>query len=100
MSKNGHTDKDHKLDVVMIVGGAPYSFSFAVGRNIGSIIEETLKETKNTAQPPENWELRDENGTLLDLGKHLREYGFHDGVKLFLTVKAGIGGGTCHRLCS
>lgn len=87
MSKN-----DKKLDVVMVVNGAPKELSFPLGQKLRGVVEETLSKTGNTGQSADNWELRTEGGEILDLDKHLDDYGFPDNVKLFLNPKAGIGG--------
>ena len=51
-----------------------------------------LHETQNLAQPPENWEIKDEAGTVLDPEKHVGEYHFGKEVTLFLSLKAGAAG--------
>ena len=59
---------------------------------VGTIIPDALRQTENSGQPPENWELRDADGNLLDLDKKIEDYGFSDKVRLFLNLKAGVGG--------
>ncbi|KJS13228.1 MAG: hypothetical protein VR67_05500 [Peptococcaceae bacterium BRH_c8a] len=92
MEQKHHKDNDKKIIVIMVVNGTPIECDFALGRKLRSIVVETLGKTDNTGQQIENWDLRDEVGSLLDLDKHLREYNFQDKVKLFLNPKAGIGG--------
>ncbi|WP_346659838.1 DUF2604 domain-containing protein [Bradyrhizobium sp. 200] len=44
------------------------------------------------AQPPENWEIKNEAGELLDPDKKVGEFGFGKEVTLFLSLKAGVAG--------
>jgi hypothetical protein len=62
------------------------------GEALKMVIEKALKQSNNTGQPKENWELKDESGNLLDLDKKISDFGFTDNVKLFLNIKAGVGG--------
>ncbi|WP_246174189.1 DUF2604 domain-containing protein [Bradyrhizobium paxllaeri] len=55
--------------------------------------QKALEETNNLAQPPENWEIKNEAGELLDPDKKLGEFGFGKQVTLFLSLKAGVAGG-------
>ncbi len=75
------------LDVV--VNGQPTVVEGNVNAPLRSIIEKALKQTGNTGQPPDNWEFRDAAGQLLDDTKKIGEF---VGVKLFLNLKAGVGG--------
>ena len=54
---------------------------------------DALRQTENSGQPPENWELRDADGNLLDLDKKFGDYAFPEKGRLFLNLKAGVGGG-------
>ena len=44
------------------------------------------------AQPPENWEIKNEAGTVLDPEKRVDEYHFGKETTLFLSLKAGVAG--------
>lgn len=57
-----------------------------------TLVPKALELTGNVGQPVENWELRDAEGQLLDLAKKVGEFAFVAGTKLFLTLKAGVGG--------
>lgn len=57
-----------------------------------TVIPKALEQTGNAGQPPDNWELRDASGALLDLSKKIEEFGFHSNTVLFLNLKAGVGG--------
>ena len=81
-----------KISITVVVNGQPVDVDAFDNEPLGSIIPDALQQTGNTGQPAENWELRDSDGTLLDLGKNIGEYGFPEKVRLFLNLKAGVGG--------
>ena len=81
-----------KISITVVVNGQPTVIDANDESPVGTIIPDALRQTENTGQPPENWELRDADGNLLDLAKEIREYGFPPKVRLFLNLKAGVGG--------
>jgi hypothetical protein len=84
---------DKKLDLVIVVNGHPTTVDVEPNALLRSVIPKALEQTGNQGQPPENWELRDANGVVLDIAKKVRDFGFAIGTKLFLNLKAGVGGG-------
>lgn len=82
----------HKIEITVIVNGQPTDVSVNTHAPLHTIIPMALNATGNSGQPPENWELRDAGGTLLDTSKKIETFGFADGVTLFLSLKAGVGG--------
>lgn len=80
------------IELTIIVNGQPLQMSANPNQPLHSLIGRALAETGNTGQPPDNWELRDETGTLLDLSAKIASFGFAPGTKLFLSLKAGVGG--------
>ena len=81
-----------KISITVVVNGQPTVVDALGDVPLGAIIPDALRQTENSGQPPENWELRDADGNLLDLGKKIEDYGFQDKVRLFLNLKAGVGG--------
>ena len=81
-----------KISITVVVSGQPTVVDAVDTDPIGAIIPDALKQTENSGQPPENWELRDADGTLLDLDKRIGDYGFPEKTRLFLNLKAGVGG--------
>lgn len=59
---------------------------------LSSVIPSALHQSGYDFSPPENWELRDVAGTLLDTSKRIDAFGFGDGARLYLNLRAGIGG--------
>lgn len=84
------TDKD--FEITIVVNGQPTEIKVRLDEQIDEAVEYALKETGNSGQPPERWELRDESGQLIDTGKTFGALDFKSGAKLFLNLKAGVGG--------
>ena len=81
-----------KISITVVVSGQPTVVDVIADAPLGTIIPDALHQTENSGQPPENWELRDADGNLLDLNKKIEDYGFPPKVRLFLNQKAGVGG--------
>ena len=81
-----------KVSITVVVNGKPTDVEALDTSPLGTIIPDALHLTGNSGQPPDNWELRDAGGTLLDLNKTIGDYGFYDQPRLFLNLKAGVGG--------
>jgi hypothetical protein len=82
----------HDIEITVVVNGQPTAVSANTNSPLHTIIPRALHNTGNSGQPPENWELRDAGGTLLDTSKKIETFGFPSGVTLFLSLKAGVGG--------
>jgi hypothetical protein len=83
---------DNKVQIAVIVNGQPTVVEANVNAPLETLIPRALEQTGNTGQPPENWELRDAQGTLLDTTKKIASFDFPPDVRLFLNLKAGVGG--------
>ena len=81
-----------KTEITVVVNGQPTIVNAIEDEPLSTIIPDALRQTGNSGQPPENWELRDVDGNPLDLGKKIGDYGFTEKVRLFLNLKAGVGG--------
>lgn len=82
----------NKTQLALIVNGQATVVEANINAPLHTIIPRALEQTGNTGQPPENWELRDAQGTLLDTSKKITSFGFPADVRLFLSLKAGVGG--------
>lgn len=80
------------IDIAIIVNGQPAMVSANPHSPLRTIIPKALEDTGNVGQPVENWELRDAGGTLLDTSQKIEAFDFAPGVRLFLSLKAGVGG--------
>ena len=81
-----------KTEITVVVNGQPTVVDAIEDDPLSTIIPDALRQTENSGQPPENWELRDADGSLLDLDKKIGDYGFPEKTRLFLNLKAGVGG--------
>jgi hypothetical protein len=88
-------DHGHHGDVVkiiMVVNGQPVTIEATEQEKLSEVRQSALTKTQNLAQPPENWEIKNEAGTVLDPDKRVGEYHFGKEVTLFLSLKAGAAG--------
>lgn len=81
-----------KLSLTIVVNGQPTVVEANVNTPLHTVIPKALEQTNNAGQPPDNWELRDAAGALLDGAKKIQDYAFGSGIKLFLNLRAGVGG--------
>ena len=83
----------NKIELTVVVNGQAFVVEGNLNAPLHTIIPKALELSGNTGQPPENWELRDAQGTLLlDASKKIGSFGFTPGTQLFLNLKAGVGG--------
>ena len=90
-SPPGGGDKN-KVALTVIVNGKATTVEANVNAPLQTIIPKALEQTNNTAQGPDNWDVKDRDGNILDIHRKIEDFGFEAGVKLFLSLKAGIGG--------
>ncbi len=83
---------DSKIQLAVVVNGQVTIVDANVNSPLHTIMPRALDQTGNTGQPPENWELRDAQGTLLDTSKKISAFNFPIDTRLFLNLKAGVGG--------
>ena len=84
--------QNNKETITVVVGGTPTEVDANKNAPLHTLIPKALEQTGNQGQPPQNWELKDVNGVLLDVNKKIGDFNFPAGVTLFLSLKAGIGG--------
>ena len=82
----------HDINITVIVNGQPIDEKVNVDEKLRAVAEKALHKSGNSGQPLDNWELRDTAGQILDLSKRVGDYGIIAGAKLFLNLKAGVGG--------
>ncbi len=83
---------DNELQLEVIVNGQSTIIRANKNAPLRTIIQLALQQTGNAGQPPENWELRDAAGVLLPLDQKIEEFNFPTDAKLFLNLRAGVGG--------
>ncbi|HLQ15207.1 MAG TPA: DUF2604 domain-containing protein [Candidatus Eisenbacteria bacterium] len=57
------------------------------------VVPKALEETRNSGRPLEDWQLKDASGNPLDTSKKVEDFNFPPGTKLYLSLRAGGGGG-------
>lgn len=92
MSQRDSKEKEKKIEFEVVVNGQPTTVAANENAPLHTIIPKALEQTGNAGQPPENWELRDQSGVLLPLETKIEDFNFQTGTKLFLNLKAGVGG--------
>lgn len=83
---------DKRFEITIIVNGQPVEVKVGLDEQIGEAVDDALKDSGNSGQPAERWELRDESGRPIDTGQKIGAAGIMAGAKLFLNLKAGVGG--------
>ena len=82
----------NEIEITIIVNGQPVPIKINVSELIRVAVKEALERSENTGQPYENWELRDASGQIIDFDKKIGNLDIKEGTKLFLNLKAGVGG--------
>ena len=83
---------DKQIKFTIVVNGQPVPVKIDPYAEVGEAVVQALSNSGNSGQPIENWELRDESGQPIDTGKKIADSGIKEGAKLFLSLKAGVGG--------
>jgi len=90
--EHGGGGHDQFVEITMVVNGQPVEIKANVAQPLSEVRHKALEETKNLAQPAENWEIKTEAGELLDPAKKVGDFHFGEKVTLFLSLKAGVAG--------
>jgi hypothetical protein len=83
---------DQTVLLMVIVNGQSTEVAANINAPLQAVIVHALNQTGNQGQPPDQWELRDGAGQILDPKKKVADYGFQAGTRLFLNLNAGVGG--------
>lgn len=85
-------EKDHKVTLVFIINGQDYSIEANVHAPLMEAIQRSLAVSDNTGRAPEEWEVRDVSGVLLENNRTPKDLGLDEGARLFLSLRVGAGG--------
>jgi hypothetical protein len=83
---------EQNIEVTVVVSGQPQKLKINVHETLEHLVHEALQKSGNQGQAPSEWELRTEDGRLLDQTATVAAAGIHNGMTLFLSPKAGAGG--------
>ncbi|HEY0638391.1 MAG TPA: DUF2604 domain-containing protein [Pseudonocardiaceae bacterium] len=78
--------------VEVLVQGRPIWVTAHDGVPLGGVVEPALREAGLLHHPLNQWEMRGEAGDLLDESVPLGDYGFGGGKRMYLNLRAGVGG--------
>lgn len=91
--KQQPNDKKPSDHVIVVVNGAAITVALKGNPSLQEVVENALHQTQNTGQPVENWELRGPDDTpILDLSTKIKKLDLDETDRLFLNLRAGIGG--------
>lgn len=84
---------DQKITLIFIINGVDFAVDTNVNAILISAVEKALSESGNAGpRNPSEWEVRDTNGTQLDIHQTPKQLGLRDNQKLFLSLAVGAGG--------
>lgn len=86
------TPRHHEIEITIVVSGQPERLRAEEHEKLERLVREALRHSGNEGQPPSDWELRTEDGRLLNQEETVAEAGVENGQTLFLSPKAGAGG--------
>jgi len=92
MNKSQKEKGQPLIEVTCVIQGKPITEKFNPNRKLKGAVQEVLAKTGNTGQPFSGWQLRTEDGRLLDMEKSFKEENILSGSKLFLSLQVGKGG--------
>lgn len=82
----------NQLHLVIVVSGAPQPVSINPQESLEHAVREALHDSGNQGRSPAEFELRNQDGALLDQTRRPAEAGVQEGQTLFLNPHAGAGG--------
>jgi Protein of Unknown function (DUF2604)/WXG100 protein secretion system (Wss), protein YukD len=80
------------IEITVVVSGQPQRLKVNVHQTVEHLVQEALQKSGNQGQAPSEWELRTDDGRLLEQSGTVGAAGIHDGMTLFLSPRAGAGG--------
>ena len=81
-----------KIEIVFVVNGENVPVDANVHEALRVAVQHALTASQNTGRPPDEWEVRDAKGALLDVNRKIEEFKFSSGVRLFISLRVGAGG--------
>lgn len=87
-----HGKNKETIELVVVVSGQSERLKINLHQSLEQLVRKALEQSANQGQAPSEWELRTEDGQLLDQNQTAAAAGLDDGTTLFLSPKAGAGG--------
>lgn len=85
-------DSDRQIDLIVTVSGQDVPVRVNAQQKTDHVVREALRLSGNQGQPPEEWELRRQDASLVALGITVAQAKLADGMVLSLGPKSGEGG--------
>ncbi|MGB5079885.1 MAG: DUF2604 domain-containing protein [Burkholderiales bacterium] len=85
-------EKDHKVRLIFIINGQDFPIEANIQAPLMEAVQRALAESGNTGRPPDEWEVRDAGGVLLEKNRTPKDLSLNDGARLFLSLRVGAGG--------
>ena len=83
----------HPFFLVFIINGEDFSIACSPKEILRLAVEKALAESGNTGRREiSEWEVRNEDGVLLEMAREIEKLGLHEGARLFLSLKVAAGG--------
>ncbi|MGC4044847.1 MAG: DUF2604 domain-containing protein [Armatimonas sp.] len=77
---------------VVIVNGDAVKVQVSAEQPLAAIIPVALENANVTGRPPEDWDIKDEQGNLYDRNRLVSDYDFPVGQVIYLSLRAGEAG--------
>jgi hypothetical protein len=92
--RNSDSEKGgaEKIEITVVVNGQSADLSANINEPLLAVRDQALAKTHNVGQSPDNWELKDKDGNVLDINQKIKDFDFGEKVTLFLSLKAGVAG--------
>jgi hypothetical protein len=81
-----------EIQLVFIINGANFALETNINAPLKEAVARALAESGNTGRPPSEWQVRDAAGVLLEIERKIKDFGFTNGTRLFLSLAVGAGG--------
>ncbi|WP_263379543.1 DUF2604 domain-containing protein [Granulicella paludicola] len=85
--------RKHEFFLVFIINGEDFRVACSPKELLRVAVEKALHESGNTGRRDvAEWEVRNEDGVLLEMGREIEKLELQDNARLFLSLKVGAGG--------
>ncbi len=86
-------ENQNEINLIFIINGANFPLTVNINEPLKAAVAQALSGSGNTSRPPSEWQVRDANGVLLETERKIKDFGFTNGTRLFLSLAVGAGGG-------
>ncbi len=80
------------MNIVVMTNGQRTEVQASKSFALHSVIPPALEQAGYGGWATDNWEMRLPDGTLLDTTKRISSFKFGEGARLYLNLRAGVGG--------